>query len=132
MMSKSFNEKDRLLIICSLQDEKKFEKFGLTQPNNQYKKSLGLPDNMTFGIELEAEGEYAEHIKVVGKMLDGWKVENESTLEKGVEIVSPILHSKEIDVYSLSTVCNIMQRLGLETNERCARSHTLWCRFFRK
>lgn len=50
-----FNEKDRLLIICSLQDEKKFEKFGLTQHNNQYKKSLGLPDNMTFGIELESK-----------------------------------------------------------------------------
>lgn len=127
-----FNEKDRLLIICSLQDEKKFEKFGLTQTNDSYKKSLGLPSNMTIGIELEAEGEYAEPIKVVGKMLNGWKVENESTLEKGVEIVSPILHSEERDVYSLSTVCNVMQKLGLETNERCARSYTHRCRFFRK
>ena len=87
---------------------------------------------MTIGVELEAEGEYAEPFKIGRKILKEWDVVNESTLEKGVEVISPVLHSTEDDMISLSTVCNVMQKLGLSTNERCGRTYTYWSEFFRK
>ena len=125
-----FNDKDRLLVLCSLQDEKKFEKVGFL-PEDSYKQSLGLPTNMTIGVELEAEVTYAEHIRLVGKILNGWEVKGDGTLENGVEITSPILHSTENDMFSLATVSNIMQKFDLKTTKNCGRAHSLWCRFFR-
>lgn len=117
--SMGFNEEDKILIVCSLQDENKFEKFGLT-PDNLYKKSLGLPINMTIGVELEAEGIYTEPIKVIKEILKDWKIKGDGSLEKGgVEIIGPILHSTEDDMYTLATVCNVMKKLNLYTNEEC-------------
>lgn len=129
-LNMGFNDKDKLLIICSLHNENKYEKFGLL-PNASYRSSLGLPSNMTIGIELEAEGEYAKTIKIIGNILSKWKTANESTLDNGVEIISPILHGTESDMYSVAIICNVMQKLGLYTNERCARTYTFWCRLFR-
>lgn len=112
------NEEDKILIVCSLQDENKFKKFGLALEDS-YKKSLNLPTNMKVGVELEAEGTYAEAIKVNKEILKGWAIKGDGSLEKGVEIVSPILHSTEDDMYTLATVCNVMQKLNLYTNEDC-------------
>jgi len=113
-----FSEQDKLLMICSLQDNQKFEKFALL-PDASYKKGLDLPPNMTIGIELEAEGTYAESLKNISETLNGWESKADLSLQNGVEVVSPILHSTEDDMYSLATVCNIMQKLDLNTSERC-------------
>ena len=120
----NFSEKDKLLIICSLQDEKKFQRFGIIPSDASHKNPLNLPADMTFGVELEAEGEYAKYIEVVKNILDGWEVKGESTLENGVEITSPPLHDKERDINELSTVCMIMNKFGLYSNDDCGRTYT--------
>lgn len=125
-----FNEKDELLISCSLKNKENLERFGVIA--SSYKKLLGLPENMSFGVELEAEGENAKYIRAMKKMLGNWKVENDGTLENGIEIISPILHDKENDIDSLSAVCNIMKKFELYTNDDCGRAYTFWCRLFRK
>ena len=125
LMNKEWQEeKDKLLIICSLQGEKKFQRFGIIPSDASHKNPLNLPADMTFGVELEAEGEYAKYIEVVKNILDGWEVKGESTLENGVEITSPPLHDKERDINELSTVCMIMNKFGLYSNDDCGRTYT--------
>ena len=113
-----FDYKEQLLIVCSLKDKNKFKDFGII-PDEIYKKTLDIPKDMTIGVELEAEGKYATSIRTIGKILDGWTVKEDTTLDDGVEITSPIMHMTEDDRYELATVCKVMQELGLEIKETC-------------
>ena len=82
-------------------------------------KTLGLPENMTIGVELEAEGKNANLVKSLGCILPNWRTENDGSLQEGVEVVSPILHDNINDMKELEAVCNAMQQAQLETSERC-------------
>ena len=80
---------------------------------------LGLPEEMTIGVELEAEGKNANLVKSFGCVLPNWEAENDGSLDEGVEVVSPILHDNINDMKELEAVCNAMQQAGLETTENC-------------
>ena len=72
---------------------------------------------MTIGIEIESEGENSRKINT--KMLPfGWDIHLDTTLNKGTEIVSPILHSG--DEKEIAKVCNLLSSLGQSISGNCA------------
>ena len=81
-------------------------------------KPIGLPEEMTLGTEIEAEGELTSVFRGA-KIFNKWVAVEDGSLRKGVEIVSPILHDTQNDMIELYMICEIMKRLGLITTERC-------------
>ena len=83
---------------------------------NKYKK-INLPENMTFGIEIEATGKYRELLPV---HLGEWKkVSDDSTGSNGQEIVSPIMHDSLEYTNQIYKVNDILQNIGMEATQKC-------------
>ncbi|MBQ6546850.1 MAG: amidoligase family protein [Bacilli bacterium] len=80
-------------------------------------KKLVIPEGMTFGVEIEAEG--LNNQLVLKSSLPGdWNAKPDSSLRKGVEGISPILENgTEKDI---SMVCSIFKSLDLEATRNCA------------
>ena len=61
-----------------------------TENSNQI---VNLPSNMTIGMEIESEGKNSELISATkSKFATGWNCKGDGSLDKGVEVVSPILY----------------------------------------
>lgn len=87
---------------------------------------LGLPENLTFGIELEAEGLMAEKtkrvfdfIKEINSSIKDWIVKKDGSLEEGTEIVSPILTDSKEKLHQLEYVSKMMQKIGFQETDTC-------------
>ena len=107
----SFNDESKRDSILSMLYEKGV--FG----DNKLISNICLPSEMTIGIEIESEGENSRKINT--KMLpSGWDIHFDTTLNKGTEIVSPILHSG--DEKEISKVCNLLTSLGQSISGNCA------------
>lgn len=81
----------------------------------EYRDSLNLSNNLSFGVELEFE--YADVIKIEEELIelnkkelsDIWTLVSDVSLENGAEIDSPILRD-DIKYWSdLKSVCNIIK-----------------------
>lgn len=116
MSNLSEDEKNVLESINSLIEAKKHPDEVI---HNTYAEKLGLPEDMTIGVELEAEGKNSNLVKALGSVLPDWEAKNDGSLDEGVEVVSPVLHDTEEDMKNLEAVCNVMQQIELETTERC-------------
>lgn len=79
---------------------------------------INLPKDMTVGVELEAEGKIASVLNGL-RICDNWQAKGDSSLEEGIEVVSPILYDTLEDMTDLSMVCQIMKRCELSTSNRC-------------
>ncbi len=80
--------------------------------------SFGLPQEMTIGAEIEAEGENSEIIRHAKTLRDN-KAKNDGSLTDGVEVITGIMHDTQEDVANIYEVANLMQDLGLTTSENC-------------
>lgn len=80
------------------------------------KRELSIPDEMTFGVEIEVEG-INNRIVRKGILPDGWVPTPDPTLRHGVEAVSPIL--KKGSEENISRVCSILNSLNLEATRNC-------------
>ncbi len=83
---------------------------------------IELPEGITIGIEIEAEGKFSRFLE--GGLLDreifeGWKAKHDSSLKDGVEIVSPILKGTENDSKNIHTICRMLNAIGGKTSPRC-------------
>lgn len=112
------NDRDRLVMISTFKEPKSFERLGIAL-DDSYSTILNLPLDLTFGVEIESEGEKANEFAMLKKILNGWKTKDDITLINGVEVVSPILHDTETDISSIGQVCTLMKEFGLYTTERC-------------
>lgn len=79
--------------------------------------SICLPPEMTIGIEIESEGKNSRSINTL-MLPSGWDIHLETTLNKGTEVVSPVLHSG--DDKEISKVCNLLSSLGQYVSSNCA------------
>ena len=81
-------------------------KFYLEKRNN-----LMLKENIDFGIEIECENAKKENIrKEIRSALPNWKITNDTSLDLGREIISPILHDDEKSWKEIQNACNIVKR----------------------
>lgn len=79
----------------------------------ELRNCLGLEENITIGLEIEAENAIRENISddlTKENLQDLWKVKGDSSLYKGVEINSPILKDISKSWKDLKKVCSIVQK----------------------
>lgn len=85
---------------------------------NDYKyKSVGLPEKMTFGIEIECEGKYKElPPNYIGK----WECkEDESVGDDSLEVVSPVMHNSRKSLGEIYKINEILTKMQMKTTDRC-------------
>lgn len=84
--------------------------------NHKYKK-INLPEDMTFGIEIESAGEYRALFPIpIGK----WRNETDDSIgNNGIEIVSPVMKDKQEFVYEIYKVNEILQIMRMEPTQNC-------------
>ena len=110
------------VIASSMKDKENVKKY-MNMGENTY-SNIGLPPNMTIGMEIECEGKYSSVMHNVKIALttdtnDDWVTHIDETLKEGVEIVSPILTDNKDDVEDVYLVCNKLGNLGQEVSQRC-------------
>lgn len=93
--------------------EKLTEKF---KPENI--KTIGLPPNLSIGVELEAEGVRSIAFNNT-EFFNEWKSKKEDSLDHGVEVISPKLYDNQSNMEDLYLMTNLMKDFGLTTNENC-------------
>lgn len=99
-----------------LHDLTKDEKIHIIKSINnyylEYRPTLNLKKEITFGIEIETE--YAKQKEIENELecyLEfDWKKDRDNTLNKGTEIISPILRDKKSTWYEIKDICNILQK----------------------
>ena len=79
-------------------------------------KTLGLPKNMTVGIEIEAEGEYGE---LLPERIGNWNIKEESSLDSGKECTSPIMHDTDTYIYQIYKINEILSNMGMKITPKC-------------
>lgn len=82
-------------------------------------EDIGLPSDMTIGIEIESEGINSERIKRLRRILNGWNSEEELSLKNGVEVNSPILRDKGECVQQVYLVCKLLKDMGQFIDSDC-------------
>lgn len=80
--------------------------------------TIGLPCDISIGIELEAEGTMAIAFNNT-IFFNDWKSKKERTLIHGVEVISPKLYDNKNDMQDLYLMTSLMKEFGLETSQRC-------------
>ena len=81
----------------------------------QLRNSLGLEQDITFGLELEFENAMKDRItRKLSETFsnDNWRVKDDTTLCNGAEIVSPPLKYNETTWEDLDKVCSIVEPLA--------------------
>ena len=115
-----------------LLSEKATENFSFLRGNNllellelieneyiKYRKSLYLPSNITFGVEIEYEE--AERNKVtsyIKKYASTWNSGRDGSLRSGGEIRSPILIDERATWLELKKICEYLKKENANTSKR--------------
>ena len=120
------NHKLRLINSLNNQDAKAFVLLSIEDSrliknafHNMTYDKIGLPQNMSIGIEIEVEGPYSKRIKRLNNILQRWEVTWERSVEDGIEIKSPILYDNETDITEIYFICNLLKKMEQYTSEHC-------------
>ena len=108
-----FDKKEKFQLVLLTEDEEYIDKN--LNLNNDIKK-INLPDNMTIGVEIEAEGIEKVQYK---NMFSNWKSKGDGSLKDGIEVVSPVLSGSNEDSKNIYKACYMLENLGCSTSERC-------------
>lgn len=133
--------KFRLNLIQLTEDEKfKKELINLLGENiykeilesNEENNKINLLDNLsltninydidkdiTIGVELEACNKDWKQIKLIKQILQNWHIKNDSSVNNGLEIVSPVLHFDSNCLKELYYLCNFMNHNNFYTDKSC-------------
>ena len=96
----------------------------LDNSNNKY-KTVGLPPQMTVGIEIETVGDNKDILPQPKGLTDeknigDWIIKKDNSLMlNGIEFNSPILTDNEEDVSRIYLINETLQKMDMETNEKC-------------
>ena len=85
-----------------------------------YRSNLGFHHDVTFGIEIEAEYQQKREYpyELIPFLQKNWRLDSESTLENGDEIISPILRDEISSWNDLKQVIEIMKQY-YEIHQTC-------------
>lgn len=94
---------------------------------------LNIPDNYTFGVEIEYVGvdynimeDYFSNLKNTNKINSNWNLDTDMTvlykgdIYKAGEIKSYIMHNTKEDLIELKNMCNVVIEMNGFTDELCA------------
>ena len=84
----------------------------------EYRNNINIPDDITFGIEIEYEGLQRLFVdSFCEKKLSNWTSKSDGSLISGGEITSPILHDKEKNWLELQKICSYLNRKQANTSK---------------
>lgn len=84
----------------------------------EYRESLNLPRDLTFGVELEYEGLPKVIMKsIINKQLSSWKITKDGSLEFGEEIISPVMTDDIKYWRQLEFVCTNLTKWKANTSK---------------
>ncbi len=97
-----------------------FDKIENMQKVEQKKyKSFDLPETMTIGVEIEAEGKYTNSLINTFKKVQKWKLRKETSYNQ-IEAISPVIRDTEKDIDEIYKITNWMKELEFSVDEECA------------
>lgn len=111
------------VIIKSFASDKKREELLEKLYSNGYfgdldiYKNVSVSPDMTVGIEIECEGINSMFVDN-DILLKGWDIHEEASLNRGTEVVSPVLHS--VDTSQIVKTCALLECLDQKAGKRCA------------
>ena len=110
-------QKDEML-KAYFESEKLQNNFENLENNEQKYKSINLPQEMTIGMEIEAEGKYSSFLP---NEIGNWEKKKDGSLDKdiGIEVISPIMHDTDKDVSEIYKITTAMKNMQIATSERC-------------
>lgn len=83
----------------------------------EYRDTLNLPEDVTFGIEIEYENISRKMVThFVNKNLNKWISKEDGSLTSGGEITSPIMTDKPIYWQELKMICDYLTKKNADTN----------------
>ena len=84
----------------------------------EFYDSLDIDSKMTFGLEIECEG---INTNKLGKFIVindfNWDLKDDKSLEKGVEIISPVLKDNPDSWQDLKIICDYIKRKGANVHK---------------
>ena len=81
--------------------------------NFEYRQCLNLPNEITFGLEIEHEGIFRDKTnQFIKENIENWKLAYDLSLDDGGEIVSPILHDEIKTWQDLKKICESAKIFG--------------------
>ena len=117
------SKKYKIVVAISLKDEKKkIEILKEFIEFNDINIDLGLPPQMTLGIEIEAE--YISEDEDLGDLLYNqklmeWNFKWDWSLENGIEVVSPIMHNNEKDLKKIPIIASLLNAMEFSITDSC-------------
>ena len=105
-----------------------FDKYDITEllkiindHKMEYRDNLSLPDNVTFGIEIETVGMRSKKLSQMLQTKRKWKVTHDKSIKiDGAEVISPILLDRPAYWKEIFAVCNDLKDLNLMINYQTA------------
>ncbi len=82
--------------------------------SDEKNREIKLPEGITIGVEIEADG-----FKLERDFFDDWKSKRDGSIPEGLEVVSPILTGTKEDTDNIYTICNMLNKLNCDANEKC-------------
>ncbi len=77
----------------------------------EYRDTLNLDYNVTFGIEIEYERMIRQIVKIyLNKNFDKWLSKEDASLTFGGEVISPIMHDQEKNWQEIKKICNYLKK----------------------
>lgn len=74
---------------------------------------------ITFGLELECLTENYKEILKCENILKNWKITQDASVKKGVEIISPVLSYDQESIKELKYVCEMLARNNFSVDSTC-------------
>ena len=108
---------DKLRDLALLMISSKEKLLGEFKPDNI--TNIGIPKDISIGIELEAEGLMATAFCDTS-FFNRWRSKDDFSLCFGVEVVSPILYDDLSDIEDLYIITSLMKKCELKTTDNCA------------
>lgn len=82
----------------------------------EYREQLDLPNNLTFGVELEYEKVSRKTISnYVKKNLYDWNSKSDGSLESGGEVISPVMTDQKKYWQELKEICDFLSKKKADT-----------------
>ena len=74
---------------------------------------------ITFGLELECLTENYKEVLNCENILKNWKITQDASVKKGVEIISPVLNYDQESINELKYVCEMLARNNFSVDNTC-------------
>lgn len=78
-----------------------------------------VDSKITIGVELETCHKDIEVLKILRDIPHNFKIHKDSSVKRGFEVVSPILHYTVEDMSDLNHICSVLKQNGFYTNYTC-------------